>query len=92
MLHSAVKYLVNGCRRRCKNSEIQTLYDEHDGVKFIKLSSLTWAGHVAVDETDPARKVICTKPGGTGGRKISRPKLRCCDGLEEDVARVGCTN
>jgi hypothetical protein len=51
------------------------------------------AGHVMkMEESDPARKVLCTKPGGIGDRKRGRPKLRWCDELEEDVARVGCRN
>jgi hypothetical protein len=31
---------------------------------------LIWARHVMrMEESDPARKVICTKAGGTGDRK-----------------------
>jgi hypothetical protein len=44
-----------------------------------------------MDKSDLAKKVLCTKPGGTGDRKRGRPKLRWCDELE-DVARVGCRN
>jgi hypothetical protein len=69
--------LQNGCWRRRKNSEMYKLYDERDGVKFIKLGSLRWAGHVMrMKESDPARKVLCTKPGGIGDRKRGRQKLR----------------
>jgi hypothetical protein len=45
-----------------------------------------------MEESDPARKVLCIKPGEIGGRKRGRPKFRWCDELEEDVARVGCRN
>jgi hypothetical protein len=45
-----------------------------------------------MDESDTAQKVFCTKPGRTGGRKRGRPKLRWCNELEDDVARVGCGN
>jgi hypothetical protein len=45
-----------------------------------------------MDESDPTRKVLCTKPGGIGFRKRGRPKLRWCDESEEDVALVGCRN
>jgi hypothetical protein len=46
-------------------------------VKFIKLGRLRWAGHVMrTEEIDPARKVLCTKPGVIGDRKRNRPKLR----------------
>ena len=82
--------LQNGCWRR-KNSAIYKLYDERD-VKFIECSRLRWAGHVMrVEESDPARKVLCSKPGGIGDRKRGRPKLRWRDELE-DVARVECRN
>jgi hypothetical protein len=45
-----------------------------------------------MDESDPARKVLFTKPGAIRGRKRGRPKLRRCAELEEDVAGVGCRN
>jgi hypothetical protein len=65
----------------------------HDVVKFIKPRTLRWAGHVMrTDESDPARKVDCTEPGGTGDRKRDRAKLRWCDESDEDVAQVGCRN
>jgi hypothetical protein len=52
---------------------------------------LRWAGHVMrMEESDRARKVLCTKPGGIGDRKRGRPTLRWCDDL--DVVRVGCRN
>jgi hypothetical protein len=38
------------------------------------------------------RKVLCSIPGGGGDRRKDRPKLRRCDEVEEDVARVGCRN
>jgi hypothetical protein len=32
--------------------------------KFITLGRLGWAGHVMwMEECDPAKKVLCTKPG-----------------------------
>jgi hypothetical protein len=84
--------LENGCWRRRKNSAIYKLYDEHD-VEFIKLSRLRWAGHVMrMDESGPARKVLCTKPGGIGDSKNGRPKLRWCDELDEYVVRFRCRN
>jgi hypothetical protein len=82
--------LENGCCRRRKDSEIHKLNDEYDVVKCIKLGRLRWTGHLTrVEERDPARKVLFTRPGGTGDRKRNRPKLRWCDELAEDVARVG---
>jgi hypothetical protein len=39
-----------------------------------------------MEEGDSIRKVLCTKPGGTGGKKRGRPKLRWWDELRENVA------
>ena len=47
---------------------------------------------IRMEESDPAKKVLCTKPAGSGDRRRGRPKLRRCDELEEEVARVGCKN
>jgi hypothetical protein len=38
-----------------------------------------------MENSYPAKKGICTKPGGNGDRR-GRPKLRWCDELEEDFA------
>jgi hypothetical protein len=43
-----------------------------------------------MEERNPAKKVLCTKPGGNEDRRSGRPKLRMCDELEEVVARAGC--
>jgi hypothetical protein len=62
-------------------------------VKFIKLSRIRRAGHVTrVDESDPAREVLCTQPGGIGDSKRGRPKYRWCEELKKDVAWVGYRN
>ena len=62
-------------------------------MQFIKLSRIRRAGHVtSVDESDPAREVLCTQPGGIGDSKRGRPKYRWCEELKEDVARVGYRN
>ena len=44
-----------------------------------------------MQESDPAKKVLCTKPGGRRDTR-GRQKLGCCDGLEEDFARGECRN
>jgi len=44
-----------------------------------------------MEESDPAKKVLCTRPGGNGCRKRGRPKLRWCDEFK-DVVRVGDRN
>jgi hypothetical protein len=43
-----------------------------------------------MEESDPAREVVCTKPGGIGDSKRGRPKTSWCNELEEGVALVGC--
>ena len=45
-----------------------------------------------MEGSDPRKKVLCTEPGGNGGRRRGRPKLRRCEEFEKDVARVGCRN
>jgi hypothetical protein len=60
-------------------------------VKFCKLSRLRWAGHVIrQDDDDLSRIVLLSEPGGK--RQRGRPRLRWEDGVEEDVARLGCRN
>jgi uncharacterized NAD-dependent epimerase/dehydratase family protein len=76
-----------------KNSEIHKLYNEYKVVKFIELGRDRWAGYVMrMQDSDPAKKVLCTKPGRSRDRRRDRPKLRKCDESEKDVARVGCRN
>jgi hypothetical protein len=43
-----------------------------------------------MEESDPAEKILCTKPGGSEGKRRGRWKLRWYNQLEQDVARVGC--
>jgi hypothetical protein len=60
-------------------------------VFLIKLSRLSWAGHVfRLNESDPAKKVLLTGPGGQ--RPRGRPKLRWEEGIEEDAARAEIRN
>jgi hypothetical protein len=57
---------------------------------FIKLDTLRRAGHVSrMEESDPGKKVLCTKPGENGVRG-GRPKLRRCDEAEVIIAWGGC--
>ena len=73
-----------------QNSEIFKLYNEYDVVKFIELGTLTWAGHVMrIEESDPAKKVLCNKPNGSGARRRGRQELRRCNELEEDAVGFG---
>ena len=60
-------------------------------MKFCKLSRLRWAGHVTgQDDDDLSRRVLLSERGGK--RPRGRPRLRWEDGMEEDVARLGCRN
>ena len=60
-------------------------------MKFCKLSRLRWAGHVIrQDDNDLSRRVLLSEPGGKCLR--GRPWLRGEDGVEEDVASLGCRN
>jgi hypothetical protein len=60
-------------------------------VKFCKLSRLRWAGHVIrQDDDDLSKRVFHSEPGGK--RPRGRPRLRWIDGVEEDIARLGCRN
>jgi len=71
------------------NQELYQQCGENDTVKFCKLSRLRWAGHVIrQDDDDLSRRVLLSEPGGK--RPRGRPRLRWEDGVEEDVARLGC--
>ena len=49
------------------------------------------AGHVIrQDDDDLSRRVLLSEPGGK--RPRGRPRLRWADGVEEDLARLGCRN
>jgi hypothetical protein len=45
-----------------------------------------------LEESDPAKKVLCIKPGGDKDRRRGRIKLRWCDELQEDITWVWCRN
>jgi hypothetical protein len=66
-------------------------YEEHDVVKFIKPGRLRRAGHVMMEESDPAMRVLCTKQRENGDRRGS-PNLRWRDVLQEDVSKGWCRN
>jgi hypothetical protein len=61
---------------------IHTLYDEYHG-------RLRRAGHVMrMGESDPAKKVLCATPGGSGDRGRGRPQLRRCDELGAEIGEL----
>ena len=65
-----------------KNPEIYMFYDEYH-VVFINVVDLDGLDVMRMEESDPAKKVLCTKTGGNGDRRKSRQKLRWFDGTEE---------
>jgi hypothetical protein len=59
----------------------------------MKLGRLRWNRHVTtIEDNDPAKKVLCKKPGGNLDIRKGRPMWRWCDELEGGVARVGRRN
>jgi hypothetical protein len=73
------------------NQELYQLCGENYIVKFCKLSRVRWAGHVIrQDDDELSRRVLLSETGGK--RPRGRPRLRWEDGVEEDVARLGCRN
>ena len=73
------------------NQELYQLCGENAIVKFCKFSRLRWAGHVIRQDDDGlSRRILLSEPGGK--RPRGRPRLRWEDGVEEDVARLGCRN
>jgi hypothetical protein len=45
------------------------VYEEYDDLNFIKLGTLRCPGNVMMEKSVPAKKVLCTKPEGTGDRR-----------------------
>ena len=84
--------VMNGGRWRIRtNQELYQQCGENDIVKFCKLSRLRWAGHVIRQgDDDLSRRVLLSESGGK--RPRGRPRLRWEEGVEEDVARLGCRN
>ena len=73
------------------NRELYQLYDENDIVRFCKLSTMRWAGHVMrQDDHDLARRVLLSESGGK--RPRGRPRLWWEDRVKEDVGKLGCRN
>jgi len=71
------------------NQELYQECCENDIVKFCKLSRLRGAERVIrQDDDDLSRKVLLSEPGRK--RPRGRPRLRWEDGMQEDVARLGC--
>ena len=79
-----------GSWRIRNNQELYQLCGENDIVKFCKLSRLRWEGHVIRHDDDLSRRVLLSEPGGK--RPTGTSRLRWEDGVEEDVARLGCIN
>jgi hypothetical protein len=60
--------------RKRYNHKLYELFSEPDIVKYVKINSLGWAGHVIrMDNNRSDKKVFNAKPIGI--RKTGRPKL-----------------
>ena len=79
-----------GCWRIRTNQELYQLSCENDIVKFCKLSRLRWAGHVIRKNDDDLSRRVLSELGGKRPRRT--PRLLWENGVEEDLARLGCRN
>jgi hypothetical protein len=67
------------------------LFNQPNIVKYIKINTLSWTGHVIrMDNNRTVKKVFNTKP--TGIRKIGWPKLRWEDDVIQDIKTLGVKN
>ena len=68
------------------------LCDEYDMMEFIEIGRIRWAGHVMrMEGSDPARKMLCTKLGGSGDRRKRQTQAEVHK-LEENVLKLECRN
>jgi hypothetical protein len=59
----------------------------------MEFSRLRWTRHVVtIEDSDPAKKVLCNKPVGNADIRRGKRKWRWCDKLEGGVPKVGCRN
>jgi hypothetical protein len=68
------------------NNELYALYKESDIVTHIKINRLRWAGHIRLEEQNPARRVLVAVVEGR--RQRGRPKLRWKVGVKEDARKL----
>jgi hypothetical protein len=70
-------------RRRYKYELCETFKDPKI-VNYIKVKRLAWAGHLVCMNNDRTlKKIFNTKPDGV--RRVGRTKLRCEDGVDQDM-------
>ena len=63
------------------------MYKDSDIITYIKISRLKWAGHVRLEDQNPARRVFAAVVEGR--RQKGRPKLRLEDGVTGDAKKLG---
>jgi hypothetical protein len=81
----------NGVWRKGYDHELYELFNEPDIVKYIKINTLGWAGHVIrMDNNRKVKKVFNTKPIRI--RKTERLKLRWEDDVIQDIKTLGVKN
>ena len=72
-------------------NELYHIFGESNIINIIKISRLRWAGHIVrMEENECNKRLINSNPGGQGGG--GRPKLRCMDGVENDLRKITCRN
>jgi len=66
------------------NYELYEAFNEPNIVNYIKVNRLAWTGHLIHMNNDRIlKKIFNTKPDGV--RRFGRPKLRCEDGVDQDM-------
>ena len=80
----------SGTWQKRYNYELYETFNEPN-VTYIKVKRLTWAGHlVHMNDDRTLKKIFNTKPDRV--RRIGRPKLRCEDGVDQDIRILGVKN
>ncbi|CAG9828643.1 unnamed protein product [Diabrotica balteata] len=75
---------VQGQWRRRYKFELYQLFDEPDGITFIKTQRLRLAGHIIrMPENTTAKKLTTGTP--VGRRSKGRPRIRLLDGVDSDL-------
>jgi hypothetical protein len=70
--------------------EIDKLIEGADIVRFIKAQRIKWLGHIPMDQTRPARRLLVWKPVGT--RPVGRPRQRWQEDIMEDLKKLKIKN
>jgi hypothetical protein len=81
----------NGTWRKRYNYELYEIFNEPNIVNYVKVTRLTWAGHLVCMNNDrTVKKIFNTKP--EGARSAGRPKLQWEDDVDQDTRILGVKN